>query len=100
MRGHLNAAEHAHEVARVRKLLNDSSAAHLKEFAAAWPDDLLVGRRIQEADIVDLAHDGRGVARVDGKAVFIDGALPGERVRLRVSQAAPSHWTKRGWSRF
>jgi 23S rRNA (uracil1939-C5)-methyltransferase len=37
-----------------------------------------VGREV--TDIVDLAHDGRGVARVDGKAVFIAGALPGERV--------------------
>ena len=36
LRGHLNAVEHAQEVARVRKLLNDSDAAHLKEFAAAW----------------------------------------------------------------
>ena len=45
--------------------------------------DLKLGE-IQEADVVDLAHDGRGVARVEGKAVFIDGALPGERVRFRV----------------
>jgi len=39
---------------------------------------------IHEAEVVDLAHDGRGIARVGGKAVFIEGALPGERVRLRV----------------
>jgi 23S rRNA (uracil1939-C5)-methyltransferase len=39
-----------------------------------------------EADVVDLAHDGRGVARVAGKAVFVHGALPGERVRLRIEK--------------
>jgi predicted PolB exonuclease-like 3'-5' exonuclease len=37
LRGRLNPAEHAHEVERVRKLLDDSLAEHLKEFAAAWP---------------------------------------------------------------
>jgi 23S rRNA (uracil1939-C5)-methyltransferase len=45
--------------------------------------DLKLGD-VQEAVVVDLAHDGRGIARVDGKAVFIEGALPGERVTFRV----------------
>lgn len=36
-----------------------------------------------DAEIVGLTHDGRGVARSDGKAVFVRGALPGERVRAR-----------------
>jgi 23S rRNA (uracil1939-C5)-methyltransferase len=30
--------------------------------------------------IESLEHEGRGVAHVDGKVVFIDGALPGEQV--------------------
>ena len=41
-------------------------------------------QELHEAEIVDLSHDGRGVARIDGKAVFVAGALPTERVRLRV----------------
>jgi 23S rRNA (uracil1939-C5)-methyltransferase len=41
---------------------------------------------ILEAAIVDLTHDGRGVARVEGKAVFIDGALPDEVVRYRLTK--------------
>jgi predicted PolB exonuclease-like 3'-5' exonuclease len=38
LRGRLNAAEHAHESARVRKLLQDAAAPHLREFLAAWPE--------------------------------------------------------------
>ncbi len=38
-----------------------------------------------ETDITDLSHDGRGVAHVNGKAVFVAGALVGERVRVHFS---------------
>ncbi len=36
-----------------------------------------------EIVIDGLSHDGRGVGRRDGKAVFVAGALPGERVRAK-----------------
>lgn len=35
------------------------------------------------AQVESLDHDGRGVAHVDGKAVFIEGTLPGEEVLFR-----------------
>ena len=37
----------------------------------------------EEADIIDLTHEAHGVARLDGKAVFVTDALPGERVMLK-----------------
>jgi predicted PolB exonuclease-like 3'-5' exonuclease len=38
VRGRFSSAEHDLEVGRVRKLLGESPAAHLREFAAAWPE--------------------------------------------------------------
>ncbi len=35
------------------------------------------------AKIEGLSHDGRGIARVEGKVWFIEGALPGETVKVK-----------------
>ncbi|MET0088870.1 MAG: 23S rRNA (uracil(1939)-C(5))-methyltransferase RlmD [Candidatus Thiodiazotropha sp.] len=36
-----------------------------------------------EVEIESLTHDAKGVAHVDGKATFVHGSLPGERVRFQ-----------------
>jgi 23S rRNA (uracil1939-C5)-methyltransferase len=43
------------------------------------------------ADIVSLDHEGRGVTRIGGKAVFVHGALPGETVRLQRTRKRRRH---------
>ena len=35
-------------------------------------------------DILSLDHEGHGVARVDGKVTFVDGALAGERAEISI----------------
>jgi len=42
-------------------------------------------RQPVEAVIDGFTHGGEGVARLEGKAVFVPGTIPGERVRLRVT---------------
>lgn len=44
-----------------------------------------------EAQIAGMTHDGRGVARIDGKATFIHGALPDEKVMFRYTDRRRSH---------
>lgn len=41
--------------------------------------------------IESLDHEGRGVAHVDGKAIFVEGALPGERVEYSSYRKKPSY---------
>lgn len=44
-----------------------------------------------EAHIESLTLEGQGVARIDGKAVFIEGALPGETVAFRYTSYKQKH---------
>ena len=43
-----------------------------------------------EIQIESLNHEAQGVARAAGKVLFVDGALPGERVLYSVYQKKPS----------
>lgn len=45
-----------------------------------------LGQRI-EVGLERLSHDGRGIGRWQGRTVFVDGALAGERVMARVLKA-------------
>jgi 23S rRNA (uracil1939-C5)-methyltransferase len=44
-----------------------------------------------EVQIESINDDGLGLAHIDGKAVFLQGALPGERVRFRYTKIQRRH---------
>jgi 23S rRNA (uracil1939-C5)-methyltransferase len=46
---------------------------------------------VETAEIESLDQEGRGVARVGGKAVFVSGALPGESVRFQRTRRQRRH---------
>jgi len=56
------------------------------------------GRLADRSDPVEVAidgfaHGGEGVGRIEGKVVLVAGALPGERVRVRVTEDRP-RWSR------
>jgi len=48
-------------------------------------------RQIIDIEIEKLVLGGRGLARVDGIAVFVDKVLPGDRVRARIYRKRENH---------
>ena len=55
-------------------------------------------RRVQSAPLMtielaieSLDQEGRGIAHADGKVVFVEGALPGERVVAEIVKRKPSY---------
>lgn len=60
--------------------------------AAAAIADLPVSKNEEYvAEIVGISHDGEGVGRVDGYTLFIHGALPGEKVRVKVMKVKKNY---------
>lgn len=41
--------------------------------------------------IETLSHDGRGVGRLEGKAIFVKEAVPGDIVKIRITGRQPSY---------
>src|SRR5439155_1418875 len=48
--------------------------------------------RIVELTVGELAHGGAAVARVDGRVVFVEGAIPGETVEAEVTHRRKDFW--------
>lgn len=46
---------------------------------------------INIAHIESLDQEGRGVGRIEGKVIFIDGALPGEKVTYKTTRSKASY---------
>jgi 23S rRNA (uracil1939-C5)-methyltransferase len=44
-----------------------------------------------ELDIINLAFGGKGIAKVDGFTIFVDQAVPGDRVLARIIKKKKSH---------
>jgi 23S rRNA (uracil1939-C5)-methyltransferase len=45
-----------------------------------------------EVTVGELAHGGAAVARVDGRVVFVEGAMPGETVEAEVTHRRKDFW--------
>ncbi len=61
-----------------------AGGAGASAFAAGGEDD--VQGPLIELDLADLAYGGDAVGRYEGRAVFVAGGLPGERVRARLTR--------------
>ena len=60
------------------------------------PMDTLEKNQIYDCEIAGWSHDGAGVARIGGRAVFVPGAIPGERWRVRLVKVGASAVYGRG----
>ncbi len=46
----------------------------------------IIPEELVTAEIEAFSHDGRGLTHVDGRVIFVDGGLPGERVEFQYTE--------------
>lgn len=59
--------------------------------AANISPDLYIGQEV-EVYTEDIGYEGQAVGRIDGQVVFIDYAIPGEKVRVALERRAKGLW--------
>ena len=45
---------------------------------------------VEPIELTGIAHGGMAVGRLDGRVVFVRGGIPGERVRVRITDSSHS----------
>ena len=63
--------------------------------SAQNPTTELAPESVYQAEITGYTHDGRGVARVAGRVVFVPGAIRGETVELAIVKRSKNVYTAR-----
>ncbi|BCG57320.1 23S rRNA (uracil(1939)-C(5))-methyltransferase RlmD [Paenibacillus sp. URB8-2] len=64
---------------------NRSGRRHSRRDSSAGVAGLPVNKNDEVVlDIIGMTHEGEGVGRVEGYTLFVQGALPGEKVRAKV----------------
>ena len=74
-----------------RRSSKPAASAALLDLPVAKNDEVVI-------DIIGMNHDGEGVGRADGYTLFVQGALPGEKARVKVLKTKKQYGYAKRWS--
>ena len=56
-----------------------------------WSANMPQKNELVALDIIDMAHDGNGVGRLEGMAVFVPASAVGDRLCVRIVKVNRTH---------
>lgn len=62
-----------------------------KPFKRQAKTQFKIGQTFTAVSITDLSDEGQGVAKVQGKTLFVEHAVPGDQVTLKISEDLPRY---------